>query len=118
MKYGAWHMATSLERIQKRHEVGPLCRVQLVEVVSYERAADAGVPLDCIVDSARPPVVHQLGMRAEAPQRRSSQHGPRSRAAVLYDPVTRPDVVQQEVAERADSLVAESRRDNERAAVD
>src|SRR5262247_4748003 len=110
--------STSLQRIQKRHEVCPLGGVQLVELVSYERAADAGVTLYRIVDSARQPVVHQLGARAEAPQRRSSHHVPRSRAAVLDDPVARPDVVQQEVAERADSLVAESRRDGERALVD
>src|SRR5215510_16185509 len=111
-------MATSLERIQKRHEVGPLGGVQLVELVPYERPADAGVTLDRIIDSARQPVVHQLGARAEAPQRGSSHHVPRSRAAVLDDTVARPDVVQQEVAERADSLVAESRRDGERATVD
>src|SRR5262249_37306754 len=118
MKYGVWHMATSLKRIQKRHEVGPLGGVQLVELVSYERPADAGVTLDCIVDSTRQPVVHQLWARAEAPQRRSSHHVPRAFAAILGDPVARPDVVQQEVAERADSLVAESRRDGERATVD
>src|SRR5262245_12764954 len=111
-------MATSLERIQKRHEVGPLSRVQLVELISYKRAADAGVTLYRIVDSTRQPVVHQLGTRAEAPQRRSSHHVPRACAAVLDNPVASPDVVQQEVAERADSLVAESRRDGERATVD
>ena len=111
-------MATSLERIQKRHEVGPLSRVQLVELISYKRAADASVTLYRIVDSTRQPVMHQLGARAEAPQRRSSHHVPRACAAVLDDPVARPDVVQQEVAERADSLVAESRRDGERALVD
>src|SRR5262245_21730904 len=111
-------MATSLERIQKRHEVGPLSRVQLVELVSSNRAADAGVALYRIVDSTRQPVVHQLGARAEAPQRRSSHHVPRACPAVLDNPVARPDVVQQEVAERADSLVAESRRDGERALVD
>src|SRR5215510_1077578 len=110
--------STSLQRIQKRHEVCPLGGVQLVELVSYERPADAGVTLDRIVDSSRQSVMYQLGTRAEAPQRRSSHHVPRACAAVLDDPVACPDVVQQEVAERADSLVAESRRDGERATVD
>src|SRR5262245_18916437 len=111
-------MATSLERIQKRHEVGPLSRVQLVELVSYERAADAGVTLYRIVDSTRQPVMHQLGAHAETPQQKSSHHVPRACAAVLDDPVARPDVMQQKVAEQTDSLVAKSRRDSERTTVD
>ena len=39
-------------------------------------------------------------------------------AAVLDDAVTRPDVVQQEVGERVDDLVAQRVGDPERAAVD
>src|SRR5215510_5524783 len=74
--------------------------------------------LDRIVEGERQPVVHQLGTRADAPQRRSSQHVPCACAAVLDDPIARSDVVQQEVAEWTDVLIAESRRDNERAQVD
>src|SRR5262245_52898706 len=74
--------------------------------------------LDGLVEGERQSVVHQLWPRAHAPQRRSSHHVPGARAAVLDDPVTRPDVVQQEVTERAYSLVAESRRNYERALVD
>jgi hypothetical protein len=53
MNYGVWHFTTSLERVQKRHEVGPLGGVQLVELVSYESSADACVALDCVVDGTR-----------------------------------------------------------------
>ena len=74
--------------------------------------------LDRFVEGERQPVVHQLGASADTPQRGRSHHVPRARAAVLDDPIARPDVMQHEVTERADSLVAESRRDGERALVD
>src|SRR5262249_28800275 len=88
-----------------------------VEVVSYERAADTSVALDSIVEGQRQPVMHQLGPRTDGPKRSSSHHVPGASAAVLDDAVARPDVMQQEVAERANCLVAEGRRDNERAPV-
>src|SRR5262245_66554653 len=118
MKYGIWHMVTPLERQQEIDDVRPRCGRQSVEVVSRDRATNTRVALDRIVEGERQPVVHQLRTRADAPQRRSSQHVPCACAAVLDDPVARPDVVQQEVAERADGLIAQSRRDNERALVD
>src|SRR5262245_25134880 len=117
MKYGIWHMATPLERIQKRDRIRPLGGRQSVKEVPGERPAGTSVALDCIVEGERQSVVHQLGPRADAPERRSSYHVPRCRAAVLDDPVASPDVVQQEVTERADYLAAEGRRDDERATV-
>src|SRR5262245_13245033 len=118
MKYGIWHMDTPLERQQERDDVRPRGGRQSVEGVSRERATGPRVALDRIVEGGRQPVVHQLGTRADAPERRSAQHVPRACSAVLDDPVARPDVVQQEVAEQADVLIAQSRRDSERALVD
>src|SRR5262245_3066481 len=115
--HGIWHMVTPLERIQKRDEIRPLGGRQSVKEVPGERPAGTSVALDCIVEGERQSVVHQLGPRADAPERRSSHHVPRCRAAVLDDPVASPDVVQQEVAERADYLAAEGRRDDELATV-
>src|SRR6266498_2329683 len=117
IKYGIWHMATPLERIQKRDEIRLLEGIQLVKAVSRERAADTSVALDRIVEAERQSVMHQLGPRTDAPERSSSHHVPGASAAVLDDAVARPDVVQQEVAERSDYLVADGRRDGERAPV-
>src|SRR5262245_26408074 len=70
-----------------------------------------------LVVGERQSVMHQFGPRANAPQRRRPDHVPGASAAVLYDPIARPDVVQQEVTERADSFITEFRRDPECAAV-
>src|SRR4030095_9318324 len=110
-------MATPLERIQKRDDIRPLSGAQRVEVVSRGRAADSSVALDRIVEAERQSVMHQLGPCADAPERGSSHHVPGAGAAVLDDAVTRPDVVQQEVTERADYLAAEGSRDGERAPI-
>ena len=48
------------KRVKKCHEVSPLDGIQLVEVVSYERAANACMALDRIVNAERQSVVHQL----------------------------------------------------------
>ena len=56
-------------------------------------------------------VVHVAVVRAHAPERRRPQLVARRRAAVLDDAVAGADVVQQEVAERVDRLVAERGRD-------
>src|SRR6266511_3195427 len=61
IKYGIWHMATPLERIQKRDEIRLLEGIQLVKAVSRERAADTSVALDRIVEAERQSVMHQLG---------------------------------------------------------
>src|SRR5262245_57217570 len=117
MKYGIWHMATPLERIQKRDDIRPLGGGQRVEVVSRERATDTRVALDRIVEAERQSVMHQLGPCTDAPERRSSHHVPGASAAVLDNAVASSDVVQQEVAERANCPVAKGRRDDERAPV-
>src|SRR5947209_2481229 len=63
-------------------------------------------------------VVQQAVARPHAPQRRGAYLRPRRLPAVLDYPVARPHVVQQEVAERLDDLVAERCGDAERPAVD
>src|SRR5262245_3621925 len=63
-------------------------------------------------------VVHEARARAHAPQRRGAELVPRALAAVLHDPVPRPHVVEQEVAEGVDGLVADGGGDGEGPPVD
>ena len=84
------------------------------------RAAEPWLPWRAIAlaRSKRQVVVHEPAARAQAPERGRPDLVPRRRASVLDDAVTGADVVQQEVAERVDDLVAERVGDPQRAAVD
>src|SRR5690349_2011989 len=62
--------------------------------------------------------VHQPVAAADAPQRCGAQHVGRTLPGVLNDAIARADVVECEVAEWMDDLVAESGWDRERAAID
>ena len=68
---------------------------------------------DRIVEGERPAVVQELRPGAHAPERGCPQQVARALPAVLDDAIARADVVQQEVAERADDLEAEITRDGE-----
>src|SRR5882672_920081 len=63
-------------------------------------------------------VMHQPAAGAHAPERRRADLQPGSLSAVLDDAIAGTDVMQREIAERVDALVAERRRNGERPAVD
>src|SRR5215207_9978615 len=95
----------------------PLLRRGEQLVVVDERRGLARVAQDGLAEGQREAVVHQPRARPHAPERRRTHLLARRLAAVLHDVVARADVVQQEVAERADDLTAERDGHAERAAV-
>ena len=76
------------------------------------------VALDCVPHRVAFEIVHEPCARSQAPQRGSAELIPRARATILDDPVSGPDVVEQEVGERVDDLVPERSRHRERSTVD
>jgi len=58
------------------------------------------VALDCVVKRQRPQVVHEAGLRAQTPERRSPQFVRSVLRPDLDDSISRSDVMQQEVAKR------------------
>jgi hypothetical protein len=68
------------------------------------------VPLDRVIDAMAEEVVHEPRARMQTPQWRSAHLVARRGAAILDDAVAGADVMQQEIAERLDALVAERAR--------
>ena len=57
------------------------------------------VTLDCVVKRQRPQVVHEAGLHAQTPERRSPQFVRSVLRSDLDDSISSSDVMQQEVAE-------------------
>src|SRR2546427_5368922 len=98
------------ERVLVRHAENP--------VVEDDRRGLARVPQDRLVAAEAQAIVHQPNPGTHAPQRSRPDLVAGGRPAVLDDPVTGADVVQQEIAERVDRLAAEGDRHGEGALVD
>src|SRR5262245_46583019 len=61
--------------------------------------------------------MHHLITGPYSPQGRRTHHVPRGLTAVLNDSIARPNIVQQEVAEWVDCLIAQNCRDCKRTAI-
>src|SRR5262249_10849205 len=71
-----------------------------------------------LIPGQRLPVMHQTISRPHPPKRSRTHEIGGPLPAVLDDPVTGADVVQQEVSKRMDYLVAQRGRDGESSAID
>src|SRR5262245_8050085 len=95
----------ALQRRQERQHPVLVGRRQRVEV-GPGRGGLARVARDRVLEAEAETVVHEPAPGPQAPERGGADPVARGGAAVLHDPVTGADVVQQEVAERMDDLVA------------
>src|SRR5207245_6368724 len=86
------------QRVEERDE-GVLVRGAQVPVVEDDERRLARVAEDRLVAAEALAIVHQAVPRAQAPERRRPDLVARRLPAVLDDPVTGADVVQQEIAE-------------------
>src|SRR6185436_15521490 len=104
-----------LQRRQERQQRLLIVHAQVPEAEA-RRGRFVVVTQDRVGERQRRGVVHEAVVRPQAPQRRRSQFV-RGRGC-LHDAVAGADVVQQEVAERVNRLVAERGGHDERPAVD
>src|SRR5262245_60709972 len=95
-----------LQRIEELQQPAALARSQAAEVARDLISLSAVAQYRIHAREAQA-VVHQAGARAQAPERDGPHLIARALAAVLHDAVARADVMQQEIAERVDRLVAE-----------
>src|SRR6202008_3525734 len=105
------------ERGEERDEL-VLLRVAQGTVVVDDLRGLPGVAEDRLVAREGLPVVHQPVAAARAPQGGGAHLVARGLTAVLHDPVPGTHVVEKEIAERVDHLVAEGGRYGEGALVD
>src|SRR4051812_36475138 len=94
------------QRVEERDELVLLRRAE-VPVAVDDGGGFPGVAEDRLVAGQRRSIVHEPAAAARAPQRGRAHLVARRLSAVLHDPVSGPHVVEQEVAERVDQLVAE-----------
>ena len=73
--------------------------------------------IDRLRDSLRQAVMHKPVASANTPQWRSAELIGRALTAILNDPIASTHVVQREIAERMDDLIAQRRRNSEGAAI-
>src|SRR3954451_6052456 len=99
-----------LQRLQEGDQLITLCGAQRAIVVDYARRL-ARVTQDRFVEGQCLSIVHVAIVCAAAPQWRGAQLVARRLPAVLDDAVARADVMQQEVTERMDGLIAQRVRD-------
>src|SRR5713101_6097819 len=115
---GGWPAPfTASEGVEERDQLALLVRAEEL-VVDDHVVRFARVAQDGLVAGERLAVVHQPIAAAHAPQRRRAHPVARGLPAVLDDPVPRAHVVEEEVAERVNRLVAQGGRHRERALVD
>src|SRR5204863_4785041 len=120
--------APRLQRLEEADELLLLKRCQRLEgvaagrcltgVAQYHLVQGEGLRAAVRGRTRRAAVVHELVVRPQAPQRRSPNHVSGCLPVGLYYPVASADVVEQEVAERVDDLVAERVGHGELPAVD
>src|SRR5262245_3472391 len=111
-------LPVSSKCLQECNEIVLAGSAQCIVEVPREGSACTGVALNGLVEGEREAVVHQLGTCPDTPERRRPDHVARGLAPVLNDPIARSDIVQEEIAEWADNLVAESGRNPHGAPID
>src|SRR6516165_4454358 len=106
-----------LERLKKPNQLLLLKRGQCPEI-----ACDATrlppVPVNRVFERQRRQVVHESGFRAQPPQRRREQLRGGILVTDLHNPVASADLVQQEITEGMDNLVAQGFWHQKHSAID